>query len=290
MSGDRALRARRPTTIGRAGQNGGPDDRSLRSILPRPHPRRRDAARAVPRPRLGGVRRGLRRGRLRLAARGPRARRRERGGPRSACSGRSRSRAARRRSSGRSPASGSGSAGPWTSAPAGVMVPRLDSADQAREAVTFLRYPPDGIRGVATRVRGAGPRGRRPPGRPSPERARRRDHPDRIGRRPARRRRDRRDRRRRRPVRRPGRPVPLARHPGPVPARRLPRARWSASSPRAGPTARRPGILVYDTAVVPRHLELGFTFVGIGADAAFVAEGARAVPRGAPRLTADRRG
>jgi 2-keto-3-deoxy-L-rhamnonate aldolase RhmA len=36
------------------------------------------------------------------------------------------------------------------------MVPRLDSADQAREAVTFLRYPPDGIRGVATRVRGAG--------------------------------------------------------------------------------------------------------------------------------------
>ena len=36
------------------------------------------------------------------------------------------------------------------------MVPRLDSAEQAREAVTFLRYPPDGIRGVATRVRGAG--------------------------------------------------------------------------------------------------------------------------------------
>ena len=30
------------------------------------------------------------------------------------------------------------------------------SADQAREAVTFLRYPPQGIRGVATRVRGAG--------------------------------------------------------------------------------------------------------------------------------------
>jgi len=38
----------------------------------------------------------------------------------------------------------------------GIMVPRLDSADQAREAVTYLRYPPDGIRGVATRVRGAG--------------------------------------------------------------------------------------------------------------------------------------
>ena len=35
-----------------------------------------------------------------------------------------------------------------------------------------------------------------------------------------------------------------------------------------------PGILVYDTAVVPRLVELGFTFVGIGADAAFVADGA----------------
>jgi 2-dehydro-3-deoxyglucarate aldolase/4-hydroxy-2-oxoheptanedioate aldolase len=39
---------------------------------------------------------------------------------------------------------------------AGIMVPRLDSAAEAREAVTYLRYPPDGIRGVATRTRGAG--------------------------------------------------------------------------------------------------------------------------------------
>jgi 2-dehydro-3-deoxyglucarate aldolase/4-hydroxy-2-oxoheptanedioate aldolase len=38
----------------------------------------------------------------------------------------------------------------------GIMVPRLDTADQAREAVTFLRYPPAGIRGMAIRVRGAG--------------------------------------------------------------------------------------------------------------------------------------
>jgi len=35
------------------------------------------------------------------------------------------------------------------------------------------------------------------------------------------------------------------------------------------------GILVYDTAVVPRHLELGFTFVGIGSDGAFVANEAK---------------
>jgi len=38
----------------------------------------------------------------------------------------------------------------------GIMVPRLDSAAEAREAVTYLRYPPDGIRGVARRTRGAG--------------------------------------------------------------------------------------------------------------------------------------
>jgi 4-hydroxy-2-oxoheptanedioate aldolase len=38
----------------------------------------------------------------------------------------------------------------------GVMVPRLQSAAEAREAVTYLRYPPAGVRGVALRTRGAG--------------------------------------------------------------------------------------------------------------------------------------
>ena len=38
---------------------------------------------------------------------------------------------------------------------AGIMVPRLDTAAQAAEAVTFLHYPPDGVRGVALRTRGA---------------------------------------------------------------------------------------------------------------------------------------
>jgi 2-dehydro-3-deoxyglucarate aldolase/4-hydroxy-2-oxoheptanedioate aldolase len=38
---------------------------------------------------------------------------------------------------------------------AGIMVPRLDTAAQVEEAVTFLRYPPDGVRGVALRTRGA---------------------------------------------------------------------------------------------------------------------------------------
>lgn len=38
---------------------------------------------------------------------------------------------------------------------AGVVVPRLDTADQVREAVTFLRYPPAGQRGLALLTRGA---------------------------------------------------------------------------------------------------------------------------------------
>jgi 2-dehydro-3-deoxyglucarate aldolase/4-hydroxy-2-oxoheptanedioate aldolase len=36
------------------------------------------------------------------------------------------------------------------------------------------------------------------------------------------------------------------------------------------------GILLYDHASFRPHLELGFTFVGLGADVSFVAEGARA--------------
>lgn len=38
---------------------------------------------------------------------------------------------------------------------AGVIVPRLDTAEQVREATTFLRYPPTGQRGVALLTRGA---------------------------------------------------------------------------------------------------------------------------------------
>ena len=31
----------------------------------------------------------------------------------------------------------------------GIMVPRIDLAEQAREAISFMRYPPDGTRGLA---------------------------------------------------------------------------------------------------------------------------------------------
>jgi 2-dehydro-3-deoxyglucarate aldolase/4-hydroxy-2-oxoheptanedioate aldolase len=38
---------------------------------------------------------------------------------------------------------------------AGIMLPQLQSIDDVREAVSFLRYPPVGVRGVALRTRGA---------------------------------------------------------------------------------------------------------------------------------------
>jgi len=156
----------------------------------------------------------------------------------------------------------------------GVMVPRLDSAAQAREAVTFLRYPPDGIRGVATRVRGAGlgvvghadvkRLNERVVGIIQVESVGGLRDADEIaaidgvdvlfvG------------------------PADLShslgipgqfQHPDYLGAL----DRVVAACRAHGKAA---GILVYDAAVVPKHLELGFTFVGIGADAALVADGAR---------------
>ncbi|HKG57539.1 MAG TPA: aldolase/citrate lyase family protein [Candidatus Limnocylindrales bacterium] len=38
----------------------------------------------------------------------------------------------------------------------GIMVPRLDTPEEVTEAVTYLRYPPDGVRGVALMTRGGG--------------------------------------------------------------------------------------------------------------------------------------
>jgi 4-hydroxy-2-oxoheptanedioate aldolase len=37
----------------------------------------------------------------------------------------------------------------------GIMVPRLDTVEEVRQAVSYLRYPPDGVRGVALLTRGA---------------------------------------------------------------------------------------------------------------------------------------
>ncbi len=156
----------------------------------------------------------------------------------------------------------------------GIMVPRLDSADQAREAVTFLRYPPAGIRGVATRVRGA------ELGVVAHADVKRLN--DRVvgiiqiesvgglrdataiaaidgvdvlfvG------------------------PADLSHSLGIPGEFGHPDYRAALESVVTACRAhgKAAGILIYDTAVVPDLLGLGYTFVGIGADGAFVADGAR---------------
>ena len=89
----------------------------------------------------------------------------------------------------------------------GIMVPRVDRPDQAREAVSFMRYPPDGGRGLALSTRGAGLGALGHTDIQAINRADPRDHPDRITERGRARPGDRRHRRCRRPVRRADRPV-----------------------------------------------------------------------------------
>ncbi len=43
------------------------------------------------------------------------------------------------------------------------------------------------------------------------------------------------------------------------------------------------GILLYDPAVIARHVELGFRFIGLGSDGSFVATGAKAMLAAAGR-------
>ena len=156
----------------------------------------------------------------------------------------------------------------------GIMVPRLESAEQAREAVTYLRYPPAGIRGVATRVRGAGLGA---VAHPEVQRLNERvvgiiqiesvgglrdadpiaaiDGVDVlfVG------------------------PADLSHSLG-IPGQ-FQHADYFAALDRVVAACRAhgkaAGILVYDAAVVPPLLERGFTFVGIGADGALVADGAK---------------
>jgi 2-dehydro-3-deoxyglucarate aldolase/4-hydroxy-2-oxoheptanedioate aldolase len=156
----------------------------------------------------------------------------------------------------------------------GIMVPRLESADEAREAVTFLRYPPAGIRGLATRVRGAGLGAvahadvqrlndrvlgiiqiESVGGLRDADAIAAIDGVDVLFVGPA------------DLSHSLGIPGDFA-HPDYIAALERVVAACRAHGKAAG-------ILVYDTRVVPRHLELGFTFVGIGADAAFVADGAK---------------
>jgi 4-hydroxy-2-oxoheptanedioate aldolase len=158
---------------------------------------------------------------------------------------------------------------------AGIVVPRLDTAEQAREAVTFMRYPPDGQRGVALLTRGArlGEVGHGEVAYVN------RDIVGIVQ------------------IETPGAlreaddiaaidgvdvlfvgPADLSHSLG-VPGRfedktYLAALRSVVDACRAHHKAA--GILLYDPASFGPHLEMGFTFVGLGADLSFVANGAKA--------------
>jgi 4-hydroxy-2-oxoheptanedioate aldolase len=157
----------------------------------------------------------------------------------------------------------------------GIMVPRLESAEEAREAVTYLRYPPAGVRGVALRTRGAGlgavahadvgKISDRIVGIVQIESAGALREADAIaatdgvdvlfvG------------------------PADLSHSLG-VPGQ-FGHDKYLAALDTVlaacGAHGKAAGILVYDTVIVPRLLELGFRFVGIGADGALVSAGAHA--------------
>ena len=162
----------------------------------------------------------------------------------------------------------------------GIMVPRIDVPEQAREAVSYLHYPPDGVRGLALSTRGAGAGelghtqiqavNRRVLGIIQVESRSAVDHIDEIatidgvdvlfvG------------------------PTDLSHSLGVPGAFDDPTyldalKRVVAATDAAGKAT---GILLRDTATLPRHLDLGFRFIGLGSDGAFIRDGARAALAGA---------
>jgi len=162
----------------------------------------------------------------------------------------------------------------------GLMIPRVDVPDQAREAISFMRFPPDGVRGLALSTRGAG-LGERSHTEvrginehivgiiqiESPSAV---EHADEIaaidgadvlfvG------------------------PTDLSHSLGipgeftsPVYLAALEKVVSAANA--SGKTT---GILLRDVSALPRHIELGFRFIALGSDDAFVAQGARAMVQAA---------
>jgi 2-keto-3-deoxy-L-rhamnonate aldolase RhmA len=164
----------------------------------------------------------------------------------------------------------------------GLMIPRLDTVDQVRQVVSWLRYPPTGVRGVAMMTRGAGLGGvthdairdlnERPLLVVQIESASAVNSAHAIadidgvdvlfvG------------------------PSDLSHALGipgrldePVYVEALDTVLAAARS-----RGKAPGILLRNAAHAPRYLERGFTFVGIGSDLAFVADGAQVALRAAGR-------
>lgn len=167
---------------------------------------------------------------------------------------------------------------------AGVMVPQSQTTDQVREAVSYLRYPPAGVRGVALRTRGAGfgalshadlarVVNERIVGVIQVESTAIVGAADEIaaiegidvmfvG------------------------PADLSHALG-VPGRFDDPSYLEAISAVVAACQRHgkeAGILLYDTTTLARHLELGFRFIGLGSEGSFVAAGARAMLDAAGRL------
>jgi 4-hydroxy-2-oxoheptanedioate aldolase len=158
----------------------------------------------------------------------------------------------------------------------GVMIPRIDLPEQAAEVISFMRYPPDGTRGLALSTRGAGlgelghgdvrAINQQVVGIIQIESPSAVEHAGEIasidgvdvlfvG------------------------PADLSHSmgiPGQFDDPRFADAlgRVVAAAEGAGKAA---GILLFDMAVLPRHRELGFRFIGLGSDGSFVANGARSV-------------
>jgi 2-keto-3-deoxy-L-rhamnonate aldolase RhmA len=158
----------------------------------------------------------------------------------------------------------------------GLMIPRVDLPDQAREAISFMRYPPDGLRGLALSTRGAGLTERphsevrginrqlvgiiQIESRSAVEHAAEIASIDGVD------------------VLFVG-PTDLTHSlgvPGQFdhPTYLTALEQVVSAAEGAGKTS---GILLRDAAALPRHLELGFRFIGLGSDIAFIASGARAV-------------
>ena len=160
------------------------------------------------------------------------------------------------------------------------MIPRVDVPEQARVAISFVRYPPDGVRGVALSTRGAG-LGERAhadirgineqivgiiqiESASAVERAAEIAALDGadvlfVG------------------------PADLSHSLG-VPGQftsPVYQAALETVVSAADAAGKATGILLRDIATLPRHLELGFRFIALGSDDAFVAQGARAMVQAA---------
>src|SRR4051794_29138318 len=160
----------------------------------------------------------------------------------------------------------------------GIMVPRVDTPEQAREAVSFMRYAPDGARGLALSTRGAG-LGERGHGdirvinsqvlgiiqiesRSAVDTAAEIAAIDGVD------------------VLFVG-PTDLSHALG-LPGKFTDPAYVEAITSvvaAAGDAGKTAGILLRDASAVARHRDLGFRFIALGSDGAFVAAGARALMR-----------